>query len=797
MKRMLPAVACLVVAATAHAHVVQHAGAPTTRFGAPLSTAKADRDTVVLLGGWEGRFQTANGQADWQGWTTRDATGAFGDFAHILQNLQDIDPCRSNSSPQVNFVDDGEVVPGTGGSPCITWCYGPYGYVVNTTGGLTGDPDVHLDNWVLSPPLELPTGLDQVLLEFDVYMHEPFNESSPGIFWQWHVRSTDAADPTEIEAAPWQGRPSLVWGEATYLRRQEPCGDLLVPGARWVQVGLQAVDLGWIWGHDGNDATPAPYLDNVAVKAYAHPGPFLATQDLDLPQDTFPERGVLDFGNLANDWCRFDSPRGDSIVVLAASRADGAALIENPTLHYRVRANPVFDGVRQLPSGANQTGAIIAGTAIADTCRDPGGHPFPDTFCFDLPDTGFLFPGDIVHVFLSATEDLAGELRTTTWPADTTGYHDFANLSEFPRAAWQRCLPTINSAIPGDQPRVLFWNDTDEPTPGAWRYAFGNLGMPLGRDFDEYWTRAASADAADGLGDRATSSTIGSYDVLLYSSGDLPGNLLTVADLGVLENWFQLGDRAAFLTGDNLATSLSEGGPDALAFLNDRLGALVVRDDISDLIANQTNPVARAIGANGVILPETEWVAHGGCPTIRKFDAIEPLPGSVRLAEFLDPAGNDGVYSYAAVLRHEDVITLPYDFARITNAPGYVPSIPGVATRTELLLDVLVAFGRLPTGEPTAAPEARDIVVRAYPNPFNPRTTISLDLPRTAAVQLRLFDLRGRLVLTLQDGTLPAGHHDLAWNGTDGEGRGAAAGVYFYELKAGETHEVGKLMLVR
>ena len=68
-----------------------------------------------------------------------------GDFAHLWTGLMDLDTCRDNFSTQEAFIDDGQVVPGTGGSPCITWCYGPGGWIVNTTGGLAG-PDEHIQN---------------------------------------------------------------------------------------------------------------------------------------------------------------------------------------------------------------------------------------------------------------------------------------------------------------------------------------------------------------------------------------------------------------------------------------------------------------------------------------------------------------------------------------------------------------------------------------------------------------------------------------------------------------------------
>lgn len=84
------------------------------------------------------------------------------------------------------------------------------------------------------------------------------------------------------------------------------------------------------------------------------------------------------------------------------------------------------------------------------------------------------------------------------------------------------------------------------------------------------------------------------------------------------------------------------------------------------------------------------------------------------------------------------------------------------------------------------------------PNPFNPLTTIRFDLPRAAEVTLRIFDLSGRLVDTLQDGEhVPAGRHEIAWNGRDTGGRPAAAGVYFYRLEAGAFADTKRMTLVK
>jgi len=59
-----------------------------------------------------------------------------GAFCWTWGLLDEIDYCCRNNSPQIAFVDDGNVVPGTGGTMGLSWNYGPNGYVVNPVGGL-------------------------------------------------------------------------------------------------------------------------------------------------------------------------------------------------------------------------------------------------------------------------------------------------------------------------------------------------------------------------------------------------------------------------------------------------------------------------------------------------------------------------------------------------------------------------------------------------------------------------------------------------------------------------------------
>jgi len=83
------------------------------------------------------------------------------------------------------------------------------------------------------------------------------------------------------------------------------------------------------------------------------------------------------------------------------------------------------------------------------------------------------------------------------------------------------------------------------------------------------------------------------------------------------------------------------------------------------------------------------------------------------------------------------------------------------------------------------------------PNPFNPSTTISYELESPELVELQVFDLAGRLVRNLFQGSEGAGRHEKVWRGRDQEGRIVAAGVYFYRLHAGDEMETRRMLLAK
>jgi len=86
----------------------------------------------------------------------------------------------------------------------------------------------------------------------------------------------------------------------------------------------------------------------------------------------------------------------------------------------------------------------------------------------------------------------------------------------------------------------------------------------------------------------------------------------------------------------------------------------------------------------------------------------------------------------------------------------------------------------------------RFVLYPAYPNPFNPATTISFNIPEACEVTLRVYDIQGKFVQELVNERKEPGNYRVKFDGSR-----LASGIYFYQLKAGEFSAIKKLMLVK
>lgn len=84
-----------------------------------------------------------------------------------------------------------------------------------------------------------------------------------------------------------------------------------------------------------------------------------------------------------------------------------------------------------------------------------------------------------------------------------------------------------------------------------------------------------------------------------------------------------------------------------------------------------------------------------------------------------------------------------------------------------------------------------------YPNPFNPMTTIRYDLPVTGNVEIVIYNILGEKISTLVNGMQQTGAKEVIWNGIDDFGRAVSAGIYIYQIRAGDYTKSRKMVLIK
>jgi len=86
----------------------------------------------------------------------------------------------------------------------------------------------------------------------------------------------------------------------------------------------------------------------------------------------------------------------------------------------------------------------------------------------------------------------------------------------------------------------------------------------------------------------------------------------------------------------------------------------------------------------------------------------------------------------------------------------------------------------------------------AYPNPFNPETTIKFTIPEECKVTINVYDMRGNLVSSLTDRNYNIGQYQVNWNGSDKDGKPVSAGVYIYKMSTNTGFtKSSKMILVK
>lgn len=220
-------------------------------------------------------------------------------------------------------------------------------------------------------------------------------------------------------------------------------------------------------------------------------------------------------------------------------------------------------------------------------------------------------------------------------------------------------------------------------------------------------------------------------------------------------------------------------------------------DDI--LIESGSEPVAACFADPGTAPPGqpmffTALVSPGTHPTSTGLEVrcdMSPIGGSAFQLLYDDGTTGDETPG-------DNVFSLATNIAAQTT-PGpkillvTIQDAQGRSSNSIFEVEVIAEVGVPRGGDPAAL-----FVRPAYPNPFRTETSFAYELPRSSSVRLQLFDLRGRLVITLEDrADAPAGRHVATWSGKDSGGRAVAPGLYVCRLTTDQAQATQRVMVVR
>ena len=99
-------------------------------------------------------------------------------------------------------------------------------------------------------------------------------------------------------------------------------------------------------------------------------------------------------------------------------------------------------------------------------------------------------------------------------------------------------------------------------------------------------------------------------------------------------------------------------------------------------------------------------------------------------------------------------------------------------------------------GEPEQIPN-KVVLHQNYPNPFNPFTILRYDLPEQTHVNITIYDMLGRKVRTILNQQQDPGYKSLIWDATNDYGKPVSAGIYLYQIQAGEYISTKKMVLLK
>ncbi len=292
------------------------------------------------------------------------------------------------------------------------------------------------------------------------------------------------------------------------------------------------------------------------------------------------------------------------------------------------------------------------------------------------------------------------------------------------------------------------------------------------------------------------SVTLADYLIVDYILGEesTVDETFSTSEQALITSYLQQGGRL-FISGAEIAWDLDyRGSTGDRSFIHNYLKA----GYSADAPGGVSGTYYSAEGISGSLLSAVSTILFDdgthGTFNVRYPDALIPNNGSESIVRYLNVSTHDlGGVSFEGLFpggtQAGKLVFLGFPFETI------YPTDSRNAVMESIVQYLLI--------EPNATPADPDLfpehfaLAQNYPNPFNPETTLRFSVPERADVNLKVYDIRGKVVRSLVSDEMAIGWHVIRWNGLDDRGRKAPAGMYFAKLQGHNFNLTVKMLYLK
>ncbi len=486
------------------------------------------------------------------------------------------------------------------------------------------------------------------------------------------------------------------------------------------------------------------------------------------------------------------------------------------TVAWALATFPVDVGTHTFTWKYTKDGSVSSGSDAAwvDFVEFPTIVPpqYPQMICSPLSFEVTLAPGSSMTRLLSLANHGGAALDFLATVAEAVKSRPVATVGkpapELPKDAVDtRPGVAAEKGAGGPDEFGYYWKDSDEPGGPSYDWVeINGVGsvvgsgddsnhgpFDIGFPFQYYGDFYSSVRVCTNGWVSFTSSSTSYTNNPIPNAGD-PNNLLAIFwddlnpnDGGTIYYYQDTANERFIVEWDGVPhySTSHNGPPVTFEVILNIDGSIVYQYQTTAIVNECTVGIEDAAGADGLQVVFDAAYLHDDLAI--RFAAESPVPW-LSLDQQIGTVPPGGKLDLHVFFDAADMAAGSYA-ARILLASND-PSVIAMEIPVTLLVDDLSAAGE------GSIPEIMTLET-PYPNPFNPQTIIPFRLPQTMRVELRIYDLAGRLVRTLIDGPRAAGPNQILWDGTDARGRSVASGTYYARLIAGEQVQVRPLVLVR